>query len=128
MIVTNAEMMGMLAALRPLLERTDMLGYAAARNTRLLKAACSEYLEMQERLIAELGEPETDDEGNPTGGFSIKFGSSAFAEFERAIGTFAPIEHGFEPWRIDPSEAVGRLSGTQLLGLEWMFDFGEETA
>ena len=41
---SNAQMEQMLIALEPLLDRRDIVGYAAARNTRVLRAEALEYL------------------------------------------------------------------------------------
>ena len=118
MRLTNYEMARRLDQLDQLLDRTDVIGYAAARNARVLSQACSEYLQMQDRLICELGVPDTDEEGQETGSMRLDFDSPSFAEFRRAMDEIAPIEL----FRLPEGEAVGKLSGRQLLDLGWMFE------
>lgn len=121
-MATNAEMFGMLQSLEPVLECSGMVGYAAARNTRLLRQACAEYLAKQEELVNELGEPEMDGNGLPTGRVVITPASPNFGEFIESLGRYADIEHDFEPFRIPIGEAIGMLTGTQMLSLDWMLE------
>ena len=89
----NIEMEQMIASLEPLLERTDKIGYAAARNTRILQSCAMEYLERREQLIAKHGTPRLDDEGNPTGVSEIRIGSEEFDAYAAEIEEWALIEH-----------------------------------
>ncbi|MEC4272968.1 hypothetical protein VJ923_07340 [Adlercreutzia sp. R25] len=122
MKLTNYEMSRRLGQLGQVLDRADLIGYAAARNTRVLREACSEYLQMQDALVRELGEPETDGEGAETGAYRLDFASPNFPEFARRMDEIAPIESEIEVFRIRVDEAIGKLSGTQLLELDWMFE------
>lgn len=120
--LTNDQMAERLGQLEPLLERTDVLGYAAARNTRALRTACADYLDMRDRLICELGEPETDAEGNQTGNMRLSFDSDGFKRFSEEMGKIASVESDVEVFRVDVSEAIGKLSGSQILDLDWMLE------
>lgn len=122
MRLTNYEMARRMGQLEQLLDRTDLIGYAAARNVRVLSQACGEYLQMQDRLICELGVPDTDEEGLETGAMRLEFDSPNFAEFRRRMDEIAPVESDVEVFRIPEGEAVGKLSGRQLLDLGWMFE------
>lgn len=119
---SNNEMMGMLEALAPLLDRRDVIGYAAARNTRLLSAELSEYSRIRDELVMKYGEAEIGEDGNPTGRVSIAPTSANFRMFLDEIGRFAEIEHEPELFLIKYEEAIGKLSGSELLAVEWMFE------
>ena len=118
---TNAEMEKMLRSLEPLLERRDMIGYAAARNTRILREELIEYHAKRDELVLKYGENEKDENGNPTGQVFISLTSPKFSEFIDAISVFDSIEHEPEIFQIEYSEAIGVLSGTELLECEFMF-------
>lgn len=122
MRLTNYEMARRLGQLEPMLDRADLIGYAAARNTRVLSQACGEYLRMQDKLVCELGVPETDEEGRETGVSRLDFDSPNFAEFRRRMDEIAPVESDVEVFRIPVGESIGKLSGKQLLDLGWMFE------
>lgn len=122
MRLTNYEMALRLCQLDQLLDRADLIGYAAARNARVLSQACGEYLQIQDRLICELGVPEADEEGRETGAMRLDFDSPNFAEFRRSMDEIAPVESDVELFRIPADEAIGKLSGKQLLDLGWMFE------
>lgn len=119
---TNNEMMGMLEALAPLLDRRDVIGYAAARNTRLLRTELNEYSRIRDELVMKYGEAEIGEDGNPTGRVSIAPTSANFPMFLDEIGRFAEIEHEPELFTIKYGEAIGKLSGSELLSVEWMFE------
>lgn len=121
----NIEMEQMIAALEPLLERTDLIGYAAARNTRILRTEAQEYLDRREQLIEKYGEPQLDEEGNPTGITRLLVNSPEFNEYARDIEQWALIEHDPKLFRIPVSKALDAISGNELLEIEWMFDWDE---
>ena len=119
---SNHEMEQMLGALSKQLNRKDIIGYAAARNTRILREELSEYLKLRDELIMKYGEPDTDDEGNPTGSVSLAFTSPRFPEFTDEIERYATIEHEPNLFKLKFEQAIGELSGSELLELEWMFE------
>lgn len=121
MSYTNSEMAMMLDQLEPLLERTDIIGYAAARNTRILRSEAAEYLERQSELISRLGEDELDAEGNPTGRIGIQVGTEAFEQYVNELSEWASYKGDPQLYTIPMNEAIGKISGSQLLDLEWMF-------
>jgi len=118
---TNAEMERMMAQLEPYLGRSDKIGYAAARNTRILKAEAEEYINRKRELMAEHGHLQVDEQGNPTGMIAIDFGTPEFEAFTEAIEEWALIKHEPNLYTLPAEEAVDRISGTELLNLEWMF-------
>lgn len=119
----NIDMENMLNSLSSLLDRTDIIGYAAARNTRILQTEAQEYLAIREKLIAKYGHPRMDENGNETGVYMLEFGTSEFADYESEIISVAEIEHFPQLFKIPASEVIGKLSGTQILAIEWMLDW-----
>ena len=118
----NIEMEQMLAALEKYLDRTDKIGYAAARNTRILRNETKEYFDRREQLVGKYGKAQTDESGNPTGVTELRFDSPEFIEYAREIEEWALIEHAPNIFKLKYEEAIGKLSGTQLLELDWMFE------
>lgn len=118
----NIEMEQMLVALEKHLGRTDVIGYAAARNTRILKAEAQEYFDLREKLVNEYGEMELDDDGNPTGCVSLKFSSPSFPKYSEEIQEWAEIEHEPCVFTISEDEVIGKLSGTEILEISWMIE------
>lgn len=118
----NIEMERMIDILGKHLSRTDIIGYAAARNTRILRSEGREYFERREQLIHKHGKPQLADDGKPTGLFELKVGTPEFEKFASEIEQFAIIEHKPNIFKLKYSEAIGKLSGNELLELEWMFE------
>ena len=119
---TNSEMDQMLSALEPLLERRDVIGYAAARNTRILRNELTEYLRVKDELVCKYGRPETDDEGRETGQVVLAITDPAFRDFADDIERFAGMSHEPDIFKIKYDEAIGVLSGSEMLACEWMFE------
>lgn len=118
----NIEMEQMLASLEKYLDRTDKIGYAAARNTRILRSETQEYFTRREQLVEKYGKPQLDDDGNPTGLTELRFDSPEFLEYAKEIEEWALIEHQPNLFKLKFEEAIGQLSGTELLEIEWMFE------
>lgn len=126
---TNEQMRVMLDSLsdardsqgRSALDREDKIGFAAYRNARILRECCQEYLERAQALADEYGEPEIAD-GAPTGRVIVPYDSPRFAEFEAKMREWGEIEQEPALFRLPLEEAVGKLSGSQLLALDWMFE------
>lgn len=119
---TNQEMEQMLDALQPLLERRDVIGYAAARNTRVLRTELTEYTNVRDELVMKYGTADMDADGNPTGQVSLSVTSPHFRDFAEEMARYAGISHEPELFRLKYEEAIGQLSGNELLAVEWMFE------
>lgn len=119
---TNAEMAAMIVSLEKHLDRTDIIGYAAARNTRILMNEAREFLERRDQLIFEYGEHELDEDGNQTGQVSLSVGSPNFKAFSDAMEGWASIEHEPKLFLVPYSEVIGKLSGSEILDIDWMFE------
>lgn len=119
---TNIEMEAMKLSLEPLLERRDRIGYAAARNARILDGQLQEYSAFRDELVRKFGEDELDGDGNPTGRMTISQASPKFGDFLAEVEKIAKIEHEPDIFRLKYDEAIGELSGTELLAVDWMFE------
>lgn len=117
---TNEQMHQMLLSLEPLLERRDIVGYAAARNTRVLQAEAMEYLKRRDELIEKYGEPEFADNGTPTGRTQLQIDSDAYKRFADDLALYSNIKHRPLLFKIPYEEAIGKMSGTEILACEWM--------
>lgn len=117
----NADMEQMLGALQKHLERRDIVGYAAARNTRILRDELKEYLERRDELVRKYGTADVDANGNPTGSVSLGFNDENFAKFAEEIEQYATIEHSPKLMQLKYEDAIGILSGAEILELDWMF-------
>ena len=117
----NAEMEQMLGTLQKHLDRRDIVGYAAARNTRILRDELKEYLERRDELVRKYGTADTDEKGNPTGSVSLGFDSPEFSKFAEEIEQYAVIEHAPDLMQLKYEDAIGILSGAEILELDWMF-------
>lgn len=119
-ILKNAQMVAMLNQLRPILSHRDKMGYIAARNFRALSECLTEYETFRNALVVKYGEEIKDEEGRSITG--IKVDSPAFKEFCDELAPFNEMEHGVELMTAKYEEAIGCLSGEELLGLDWMFE------
>lgn len=118
----NFEMERMVKALEKHLDRKDVIGYAAARNTRALTEELIEYENMREDLVTEYGEEELDEAGNPTGKITLKFDSPDFPKVASKMDEFALIEHDPKIFKIKYTDVIGELSGTEIMEIDWMLE------
>lgn len=122
--MTCAEAERLAASLEPALDCDGLIGYAAARNARVLGMECIEFSNRRDALVRELGTEELDADGRRTGRFTLPFGTPEFDEFERRIEEWALAEVEPEIYTVPPEKAVGKLTGRQILALDWMFEEG----
>lgn len=116
----NAQMAGMLSQLRPILSHRDKIGYIAARNCRILSECLTEYETFRNGLIEKYGEETTDEHGRLTIG--VKVGSSAFQAFCDEMAPFNEMEHEVELMTAKYTDAIGCLTGEEILGIDWMLE------
>lgn len=119
---TNYDMEQMLVGLEDHLDRKDIIGYAAARNARILRNELNEYFTVRDDLVMKYGEADVDENGKLTGSVSLQVDSEKFPDFLDEIGRFSTIKHAPTIFRLKFEEAIGQLSGKELLELEWMFE------
>jgi hypothetical protein len=118
----NIEIEQMIAKLKPLLPHRDRIGYIAARNTRILSDALTEYFEFKNRLIEKYGEKDKDADGNELQTVSLKFDSPNFKEFQKEFNPIADVEQDIQIMTLKYNDIIGLISGTEILELSWMFE------
>lgn len=119
-VLKNSKMAEMLHQLRPLLSHRDKIGYVAARNYRILTNSLTEYEAFRRNLIEKYGEDATGPNGEPI--VQIKVDSPAFKEFCDELQPFNEMEHEVELMLAKYSDAIGCLSGEEILGIDWMLE------
>ena len=122
MILNNSTINEYIGLLSNFLDRKDIIGYAAARNTRIFKDACVEYNSIRDELIAKYGEQEIDTDGNYTGRSFITTSSSNISKFVSELEPYAIIEHDVTIFKIPYSEVIGKLTGSEILESDWMLE------
>lgn len=118
----NIEMEQLIESLKPHLQRRDVVGYAAARNTRILRNEMAEYLQRREELVEKYGNAKVDESGNPTGEIELRFDSPEFKEYCKEIEEYAKYEHEPQLYKIPADKCIGLLSGTEILEIDWMLE------
>lgn len=122
MKLANCEIEKHISQLKTVLNHSDVVGYAAARNTRIMSEAITEYLQKRDELIAKFGNPVLDEEGKETGEISLSIESENFPKFLDELKPFAEVEQEINLVKLKYEQAIGLLSGTELLELDWMFE------
>ncbi len=112
----NAEMVGMMQSLKPILNRRDKIGYVAARNYRILDNTLTEYKAFRNDLIKKYGE----DDGH--GSIEIKMDSPNFEIFMKELEPLNNMEHEVDLMTAKFEEAIGSLSGEEILSIDWMLN------
>lgn len=121
-ILKNSQMVAMRQHLQPLLSHRDKVGYMAARNYRILSDSLTEYDAFQRSLIKKYGDPDKDEQGADLGTISLKIGSSKFKLFCDEMAPFNDMEHEVELMTGKYEDAIGCLTGEEILGVDWMFE------
>lgn len=122
MKLKNYQMDNMMLALQPLLEQKGMLGYVVSRNYRKLRDAVLEYTIRKQKLIQEYGKSELDEDGNPTGGYTIDVTDKAVQDALEELNQYADIEHDVEIMKIPVEDVIDELTGNDILALEFMLE------
>ena len=117
----NSSVAEMLQQLRPLLSHRDKIGYVAARNFRILSNSLTEYETVRRSLIEKYGTEETDPKtGQPV--ISIKMDSPNFKQFCDELAPFNEMEHEIELMVAKYQDAIGCLTGEEILSIDWMLE------
>ena len=119
-VLKNSTMVDMLMQLKPLLSHRDKIGYAAARNHRRLAECLTEYERFRNGLIEKYGEHEKDGDGNELPAISLSTTSPNFKMFLEELAPYNEMEHEVEIMTLPYSEAIGVLSGEEILAVDWM--------
>ncbi|MBO7452714.1 MAG: hypothetical protein J6U54_20485 [Clostridiales bacterium] len=122
MILTNFAMETKIAKLNPFLNRADIIGYAAARNTRILRDAVGAYITTRDALIVKYGQLEKDDNDRQTGRYIIPYDDPNFSTFKNELDRIGNIEHDVDIFKISYSDVMDKLTGNEILEIDWMLD------
>jgi hypothetical protein len=118
----NIQMDQMINSLQKVLSRRDKIGYYAARNYRILNDSLVEYQNFKNSLISKYGTTDVDTDGNELQTISIKVGSQNFDDFLKELEPFNNIEHEVELMIAKYEDAIGCLSGEEILAIDWMLE------
>lgn len=121
MKIKNGQMSQYINSLEKFLNRSDMIGYAAARNTRFLQNQLIEYENLKDSIIMNYGEPELEN-GKETGRYMLSKDSPNFMKCIEEIDKYANIEHKVKVFKIPYSEVIGKLTGSEILDIDWMLE------
>ncbi len=124
MKIRNDDMVSMSEACERNLDDCGILGYACARNLRILTMASLEYSNIRDKLVRHYGSPDYDENGNETG-YTITPQSENWDALVKELSEFASIEHEVDLYKVDAEKLVGAASGRTLIELSWMLDWGD---
>lgn len=118
----NIQMDQMINSLQKVLSHRDKIGYYAARNYRILNDSLIEYQNFKNSLIAKYGTTDVDSDGKELQTISIKVGAQNFDDFLKELEPFNNIEHEVELMIAKYEDAIGCLSGEEILAIDWMLE------
>lgn len=123
---TNLQMEQMVEDLCPHLDRTDELGFAVIRNTRLLIDALQEFQKFKNELVVEYGEEVTDADGKPTGKYTVLKTSENWDKVATALKEWENIEVDVPIHTVSWEVMAGNISGADIVRIGWMLEDGAE--
>lgn len=118
----NSELVAMIHQLEPVLSQRNRIGYAAARNFRILSDTLTEYNRFKMELIEKHGEPDRAEDGSELPTVSIKVGSPNFKSFCDEMAPYNNMEHEVELMTVKFEDIIDVLSGEEILGIDWMLE------
>lgn len=120
--LTNNDMEAKIESLSTLLDRDDVIGYVAARNTRRLQDASFEYAKIKIDLLNKYGKEVLDDNNNPTGRITLSSSDPHYDEVVTKLEQTANIEHVVKIFVLPYEEVKNKLTGREILQIDWMLD------
>ena len=120
--VTNIELYARVEVLKPLLDRADLIGYAAALNTRKFEDLRYAYEQAQQNLFNAYGQQEMDENGKPTNRLIVPFDSPNIDIFKQEMNKIGHLTHEVDIFTIPASEVIGKLTGNDILNIDWMLE------
>lgn len=119
--ISNAQAGAMINSMRSLLDRRDLIGYAAAYNTRVLTQVAQEYIDLHETLLAKYGEEVLGQNGEHTMKYVLEPGNPNYQRFIDETSEWASATHDVDVFTVPVEKAIGELSGNEILSVQWMF-------
>lgn len=120
--LTNFKMEDYINSLSAFLDRCDIIGYAAARNIRLLQNGNIEYQNIKLNLLQEYGDTIKDDNGNPTGEYTIDTSNENFNYVKEQLDISGNAEHEVTIFTITYEDVINKLTGNEILEIDWMIE------
>ncbi|MCD8208538.1 MAG: hypothetical protein LUD72_11415 [Bacteroidales bacterium] len=109
--MTNAEMVQAIDVMVGLSE-TGKLGYAIARNLRLLKTEATEYIQLRSELFQKYG---------IQNGSQWRIPPENIEEYIKELGDIPSIDHEVNVFKVSEEDFVsGSLTAAQMESLLWM--------
>ena len=115
---TNEEFSRLIESIHPLLDRTDIIGYAVARNMRIISNEIQEYLTIKEIKMREFGEIDPNDPNR----LLISVDSENYMKFVASMEEIAQVKHTVDVFKIKYDQVAGILSGNDILAIDWMLE------
>ena len=122
MLITNSKAEEMYENLKSVLNRADIIGYAAALNSKRLENIVDPYFITRNALISQYGEPELDENGKKTGRSLVRFDNPNFDQFKMELERISSIEHEVDIFKINSEDVINKLTGNEILNIIWMFE------
>lgn len=119
---TNGQLFNMMSELEAHLDKKDIIGYACARNYRKISLEIEDFIRKREELFMKYGSKDVDDNGNFLGSYSIDQNSEELKLFKEEIGKYVDLECEVDIMMVKFTDAIGVLSGRELIGLDFMFE------
>ena len=123
MKLTNKQMDEYANALSNLMEKTQgKLGYAIAKNFRLMTNELKEYIGLKDSAINKLGEQDED------GRIRIRIGTDAHKQYLEEMKQYDDIESDVNLVMVKPDDVYSsNLNAMEISGILFMVDETEET-
>lgn len=119
---SNIEIKEKILSLQPVLTLRNIVGYAAARNARVLTDALTEYSQFEYEAVIKYGTTDMDDNGRPLGTTSITPDSEQFDAFVKEMAPLQELKQEVSVMVVKFDEVIGQLSGEEILGIDWMLE------
>lgn len=119
---SNIEIKEKILSIQPVLALRNIVGYAAARNARVLTEALTEYSQFEREAIIKYGTADIDDRGKPVGTTSIAPDSDNFDAFIAEMAPFQGLKQEVSIMVVKFDDVIGVLSGEEILSIDWMLE------
>lgn len=126
--LSNAQFDALEDTLEKYLDRTDKLGYVAARNYHVIGEKLYPFMVLRDNVIRKYG-VKSDKSDSVHDEYKITKDSEHYDDALKEITDAGAIKIDVDIMTIDASELEGKLSGRQLVELAWMLEgFGENAS
>lgn len=117
--MSNFAMAECIESLSPFLDRKDIIGYAAARNTRYLREASYEFGSTKVEMLSKYGHPVVVD-GIETDQIELRKDDPNFDFVLDKLNKLGVVEHEVTIFTITYEDVIDKLSGREILSIDWM--------